>query len=191
MPDRWKEHWARIERYYERLHDARFGNMPKELLWTPEARAKLHDDMYSFFVHAYHLKDWLEADGTNVHRELASSEVLRLCADIANATKHVDLERPKIGQPRQDHTAVALILKGGEVTFGTDVVLSVDGKLFSGFSFAKRVRDEWVRVLREQALAPDVREYEEPNLKTLRPVPESAPPAENTSAPASQAGPGA
>lgn len=172
MAERWTEQWARMERYYAKIHNARFGLMAPEALWTPEQRANVHDDMMTYFVHAYHLRDWLKADGIHVTGEFASKEVLRICADLANATKHVELTNPRVGQPRKDNTSVSLIFRNGQLTIGADLQIRIHERVLSAYGMATQVRKEWISLLRTRGLTPEVKDYKTPNLRTLKPVPE-------------------
>ena len=56
------------------------------------------DDLWSFFQHCWHLKDWLMNDLTvperirnSVESEVEQYESLMICADLANRTKHLTL----------------------------------------------------------------------------------------------------
>jgi hypothetical protein len=71
---------------------------------------RLHPDehldyVYSFFQNCYHLKDWIkndpkvsEAAKNAVEEFISGDDSLSLCADIANASKHLRLTKP----PRSD-----------------------------------------------------------------------------------------
>src|SRR5688572_16657296 len=60
------------------------------------------DDVYSFFIYCYHLKDWIKNDPASgidaptvegfVHGDLN----LKLCGDLSNGVKHLKLDRPKV-----------------------------------------------------------------------------------------------
>lgn len=52
------------------------------------------DDVYAFFQNCYHLKDWIKADPTCsnwgcVENLINTSPDLAICADLANALKHL------------------------------------------------------------------------------------------------------
>jgi hypothetical protein len=60
------------------------------------------DDFEAFFIHCFHLKDWLKNDpevditiGTAAEALVNSSDALRICADLANGVKHLRLDRPR------------------------------------------------------------------------------------------------
>jgi hypothetical protein len=92
----WLEQYDRMRRWHARLHAAR--------------RVDDHfvDDCYAFFTCCFHLKDWLQAD-TAIPQEVRDAVEpyvegnlwLRLCADLANGSKHMIVDR----NPRFDHPA--------------------------------------------------------------------------------------
>ena len=60
------------------------------------------DEVYAFFLNCYHLKDWIKNDGAagvsaqnRVEAFINSSRPLKLCADICNAHKHLQLKSPR------------------------------------------------------------------------------------------------
>jgi len=59
------------------------------------------DEVYSFFLDCYHLKDWLINDPgfpgnkDDVEDYVNSNQELRLCADICNRKKHLLLGKPR------------------------------------------------------------------------------------------------
>ncbi len=66
------------------------------------------DDLYSFFVSCWHVKDWLQNDpllssaiGADaialVVKDVHRSFPLLICGDVANGIKHLGLTEPKIG----------------------------------------------------------------------------------------------
>ena len=61
----------------------------------------------------WHLKDWVRNDplfgARNVgelQKDIHASSCLRVCADIANGSKHLSLDRPKVGAQLWEHTGV-------------------------------------------------------------------------------------
>lgn len=168
----WKDQWDRMERYFDRIHKAKFGLLPRESLHTPEQREQVHDDIFTYFVHAHHLREWLASHGVDVTAAARASRILAVCADIANSAKHVTLRQPKVGQPTKEGPVFALILNqdGKSYEIGVDLYLSIDGRQFSGYEFASRVRAEWIQLIAEQDPTFSPREFVRPPLRTLRPV---------------------
>ncbi|MEO0853618.1 MAG: hypothetical protein AAFY15_08960, partial [Cyanobacteria bacterium J06648_11] len=78
----------RVERYLERVRNQN------------QSHTDYDDDLWSFFIHAWHLKDWVKADeplpSDARHRIVSEAENIRelqICADLANRTKHLLLDR--------------------------------------------------------------------------------------------------
>jgi hypothetical protein len=61
------------------------------------------DDFYSFFIHCYHVKDWLKAhedcptkaDKDGVESFVSINPPLAICADVCNGLKHLILDPKK------------------------------------------------------------------------------------------------
>ncbi len=84
-----------VERYLERMR--RMYNGENFLKW--EDRHFNQDDVYSFFVHCNHLRDWvielnkLGISKTDIKEFILKNRPLQICADLANLSKHCRLER--------------------------------------------------------------------------------------------------
>jgi hypothetical protein len=79
----------------------------------------VHDLLFNFSIGAYHLIDWVKAfrpdldqgQASKVYALLNGSEALGACRDLANASKHIVLDRykeghgPKIQEIRRSATA--------------------------------------------------------------------------------------
>ena len=98
----WRDQWERVER---RLNDVRavYRGAPGG---TPAAV----DAVQSFFESVHHLKDWLGNDPTSPLTRadgdalIESSNELKLCADLANGSKHFGLTRTRTGDLGTDVT---------------------------------------------------------------------------------------
>ena len=62
------------------------------------------DDIYHFFQDCWHLKDWIKNDATlsqstreGIISEAKKTDSLKYCADLANGSKHLKLERARKG----------------------------------------------------------------------------------------------
>jgi hypothetical protein len=60
------------------------------------------DNLYHFFQDCWHLKDWIKNDDTlsqNTRKTILSeaerTDSLSYCADLANGSKHLKLDRPR------------------------------------------------------------------------------------------------
>src|SRR5262245_63804391 len=99
-PRRWQDQYDRMSRWHQRI------SKPRRVDFN------LIDDCDAFFANAFHLKDWLQADttlpreirevrkrgkerSTVVEDYLEGNLWLRLCADLANGSKHMVLTKRK------------------------------------------------------------------------------------------------
>jgi hypothetical protein len=67
-------------------------------------QTEYEDDLWSFFQNCHHLKDWVINDDSieksirdqeKVEGFVYMDEDLRICADLANRSKHLELKNPK------------------------------------------------------------------------------------------------
>ena len=91
MMARWTEQLERVGRWLRRAE-----NQNRE-------REEYEDDLWAFFQNCWHLKDWIKNDSVaavdeeEIEREANSRHMLRVCADLANGTKHLELRNPREG----------------------------------------------------------------------------------------------
>ncbi len=90
----------RVERYLQRIRNVYSGE--NHILW--DDRKSVEDDILSFFIHCHHLHEWvanLNVVGIS-HKDLKqfieSHESLKICADLANRSKHCKLTRKQWSQ---------------------------------------------------------------------------------------------
>jgi hypothetical protein len=98
-PSAYRAQYDRMRRWYERfvaLDQGRIHDMPSEYYL---------DEIYAFFMNCYHLKDWLRNDSSvathvqqSVETHVNSNRSLRLCADICNSLKHLQLTSSRSGE---------------------------------------------------------------------------------------------
>jgi hypothetical protein len=82
------EQLNRADRYLTRLHYAYEGIQAHSATFSID---QPKDDCISFFMHCYHIKDWLiecHWDKTQIEAFINASEALRVCADVCNGAKH-------------------------------------------------------------------------------------------------------
>ena len=98
----YQEQLARARRFLARVENSSVN--PKVEL-PPEKQTEYEDMLFAFFQNSWHVKDWIKNDDS-APRSLAAYiedlckayRSLMLCADIANATKHLRLDRsPRLG----------------------------------------------------------------------------------------------
>lgn len=94
----YQEQVARVRRFLARV-DASSVNPKLEL--PPEKQTEYEDMLYAFFQNCWHLKDWIKNDITApttlagpIETLCQRYQSLMLSADIANASKHLTLNRP-------------------------------------------------------------------------------------------------
>ena len=116
MADKYLEQYERMQRSYDRFREIKPGLADK-------ISSDYEDAIHAFFMHCYHLKDWIKNDpsvktqmlsiSTDVERFISESGALSLCADLCNALKHLELkrsssdERPTFGR-KQYHNRLSL-----------------------------------------------------------------------------------
>jgi hypothetical protein len=89
------EQFEIVKRYLKRIEA-----MYEGVSLLPDYDKKYHDDdVISFFIHCYHVRDWvihLNNRGVNakeVDEYINSNRALSVCADLANGSKHCRLTR--------------------------------------------------------------------------------------------------
>ena len=92
------EQYKRMVRYYERFKKINDGKVHEE------NSENSRDDVYSFFIHCYYLKDWIkndinsEANPKKVEEFVHANVSLKISGDICNGVKHLVLDKPKVGE---------------------------------------------------------------------------------------------
>ena len=141
------EQYRRVKRYFERFRIINDGKAQ----WT-DSLDNL-DDIFSFFIHCYHLKDWIKNDPrsgierSKVEKFVHSNESLKICGDLTNGVKHLTIDQPKVGQ--------GALVKGShlQLTIGKEIKLQVkydieaNGELHDAFTIAKEAIKLWEKFL--------------------------------------------
>jgi len=84
---------------------------------TDKVSSDYEDNIYAFFPHCYHLKDWVKNDASvksrmpnisaDVERFISESDALSLCADLCNSLIEIKQsssgERPTFGRKQYHH----------------------------------------------------------------------------------------
>ena len=98
------EQFERSKRYLERIRIIYFGYFSS----IGHDKDSYDDDVISFFIHCYHIRDWFihlntaSLSAGDVDKYINSHLSLRICADLANGTKHCRLTR-SLRTDRQPH----------------------------------------------------------------------------------------
>jgi hypothetical protein len=127
------EQLSRAKRYLDRI-ERLYAGVFSSLGHDEEA---YFDDVLSFFIHCYHVRDWaLHQEGSAVQRReidafIDDNEPLRICADLANGSKHCKLTRlprsghqPSITDPQTHYSTWYVGTGGGEVLQSSYRVMS-------------------------------------------------------------------
>jgi hypothetical protein len=102
MVDKYLEQYERMRRSFDRFRGFKPGIVAHNI------SSDYEDDIYAFFMHCYHLKDWIKNDrsvkarmpniASGVEQFINESEALSLCADLCNSLKHLELKRSRSGE---------------------------------------------------------------------------------------------
>jgi len=90
----------RVRRFLNRIDNPN-ANSAKPL--SPQEQIDYEDMLFGFFQNCWHLKDWIKNDITAprtlsgpIETLWAQYQSLKLCADVANATKHLILNTSRV-----------------------------------------------------------------------------------------------
>jgi hypothetical protein len=157
------EQLERVRRYLERIRAA-YDGVP----FRHDGRDYYEDDVYSFFIHCYHLADWIVALHTSgVARETVNDFInghheLRVCADLCNGTKHCRLERKRTA--KQPFVAGHNLQSSGRVVDSSDgsvrpeitrcqYDVATDGEWYDALELAERCMSLWDRFIEDLPVA--------------------------------------
>ena len=116
------------------------------------------DNIFNFFVTAYHVKDWVEnqdkASKADI-RKFCNSADFQLCEYICNKGKHLKLTRKVY--PFQTRHSRGAVLNGfvfDEVTFnqGEDYSLIAGGREVDFMALAQRLLHNWERFFADNGI---------------------------------------
>jgi hypothetical protein len=162
LRETWKDQYKRLQRQHELLKMAANPSGPHNELVHAEEYAR--DIFYHFCCDAFHLRDWIKksrlADATkaDLSRLLntsgtGSSDALSVCADIANASKHLKLTHDSyitgknrgharvIAQKRGSRLPLTLPFRIGGGNHFT--IAGVGGAHVDGLDVANDAIDDW------------------------------------------------
>ena len=114
------------------------------------------DDICSFFQNCWHLKDWVRNDPSvplhvrdSIGQLAAASLPLRICADLANASKHLKLTSPREGA-KHSHWNMAIV--PGESSKVEYLIDTGSGTQQDSLDLARECLMAWERILAAQDL---------------------------------------
>lgn len=139
----WRAQYDRMERGYTRL------------IKPYQSSTDYEDDIQHYFQDCWHLKDWIKNDinlganiRTNIEVEVASHKSLRVVADLANGSKHLNRHNSREGA----------YVTGGDVVVHlgqfkpTEIIYNIsldDGSVLLQKDLIKQAFDDWQAVLKK------------------------------------------
>lgn len=144
--DRTRRFLERIEESYEEL-----GDMDPVVF---------QDNMWSFFQHCWHVKDWVrndpivpQATKDLVVTDAEQSRTLTICQDLCNGTKHLKLRTPQSGAGASTkHIEMTIAPEVGRLEMDC-IVDDGNGKDLSGKALARDCLKAWEQILINRGLA--------------------------------------
>jgi len=139
----WRGQWQRVNRWHSRL--------------MAGSAAHREDFLYAFFQNCAFLPEWLRRDLLSGLRQGELEDLvkvhaeLRLCQDIANATKYFALDDPKMSREFSAAREYVPAPVGGAASSVATVVLA-DGVKYNALALAGRCLEIWKSFLRERGL---------------------------------------
>ena len=139
----YREQLQRLERNYQRFAQIDQGRR------HDMGCLNYLDEVYSFFLNCYHLKDWLINDSGfpgkhDVENYINANQELQLCADICNAHKHLRLDSPRSTEnPRVGGQKIDLELRDGEAAIKIKFTIDTASGPLDAFELATRCLDLW------------------------------------------------
>jgi hypothetical protein len=142
----------RVRRYYNRFKTINNGRIHSEPSET------YLDDIYTFFMHCYHLKDWLKKDPAyikhtdqEIENYVSNTLPLAISADICNCSKHLLLDRPPRSgdKPRIGKKTISVgvtdSLSGQEIPTTIKIQVEVEhaGNKLDAFQLATDALKSW------------------------------------------------
>lgn len=90
----WNDQWQRVQRWHQQV--AAIGAREIEYTDVAHYRGYAGDVIYTFFMHCFHLKDWLVGSEATTDQEVDAfidgSEAMWWCRDICHGMKHFKLQ---------------------------------------------------------------------------------------------------
>jgi hypothetical protein len=144
------EQIERANRYLERLRSLYCG-----IFTTSDDRDLYEDDAITFFMHCYHVRDWIVhlnkvgITSSQVDEFINSHDELKICADLCNGSKHCRLQRnirsgsqPHIAGKSYDTSTWLVGSGGGNVVKGRYTVVTASGNI-DALELAERCMALW------------------------------------------------
>lgn len=131
------EQLARAERYLGKIRAIYAGTFSYS-----HDKMLYEDDLLSFFVHCYHVRDWIVrlnnvgVTARDVDAFISTKRCLQICADLCNGTKHCELNRsprsgcqPHVSVKKYESSTWLTGSGGGEVICAKYTIFTSDGQI--------------------------------------------------------------
>ncbi len=152
---KWIEQYHRMMRWYKRISSIYQGvphNTPSEYY---------QDEVYTFFINCYHLKDWICNDNALKIKEkqkklkefIDNSENMKICHDVCNGLKHLALDPSKAKADKNTQFGSRrhnLILGVERPIYSAKYSIKCKGKILDAFSLATVCIKEWDNFIKKQ-----------------------------------------
>jgi len=143
------DQWKRVLRWLERIEA------------TPRNSTEYDDFIWAFFQNCWHMKDWIKNDQllsssfrSGIEGMALRERSLRVCADLANGTKHFELQKPKNGAGAKHSHRVLKVVAGDSSKTQIDYFLMLgDGSQVNARAIAREAVEAWRRLLTAEGLA--------------------------------------
>ena len=142
----YREQFERVRRFLNRVRNEGRNSVDYD------------DDLWAFFQNSLHLKDWIKYDSSisgesrrRILRAAEASEDLKICADLANRSKHFELKNK-----RRDAKVTSrnmLVFPGANrPSESTHIITLDDGSQLVAQELAERVIVVWGEILAKEGL---------------------------------------
>jgi plasmid stability protein len=116
------------------------------------------DDLWAFFQNSWHLKDWIKHDSSiseesrkRILRAAEASEDLKICADLANRSKHFELKNKRRGAKVTSRN-MKVFPGANRPSESTHIITLDDGSQLVAQELAERVIVVWGEILAKEGL---------------------------------------
>jgi hypothetical protein len=93
----WNDQWQRVQRWHQQVEA--IGARSIQYTDVEHYRAYAGDVIYTFFMHCFHLKDWLVGSRVTTKKAVDAfidgSVPMRWCRDICHGMKHFKLDKKR------------------------------------------------------------------------------------------------
>lgn len=145
----------RVQNYLKRI-EALYGGINVSFKPTNT----YEDDVYSYFMHCYHLCDWIKHDNTfsvqlNPFKYVEDSKYLSIARDICTGAKHCIPEEKKLQsgkEPKNSYTKLSICV-GGDYEYKIEQMLFDTGfGQMDALALARKCFDEWIVYLEKEGI---------------------------------------